>query len=274
MENKKCDLHIHSNFSDSDADVESIFKQADEKQLSCISITDHDTVSSIYLAREYSKIYNIEIIEGVEFSARHKDGEVHILAYFIDTENSNLCEKLKIIKNVRIKRFSSMIGKLNDLGLRVDEQELMLSIGESIPSRLHLGLYLVKKGLVPSMSQVFGKYLGIGKPAYEAGFKFLVEDIVDLVKECGGVSFLAHPHILPNQDWVTEIINLGVDGLEIAYHNMSLVKKLLYQNMVSKKGLLRCGGSDVHGSYKEFIKMGDITIPYKWVREMKHRLGK
>ena len=274
MKNKKCDLHIHSNFSDSDSDVETIFKQAAEKQLFCISITDHDTLGSIHLARKYSKIYDIEFIEGLEFSAQYKDSEVHILAYFVDPENINLGKKLKIIKDMRFERLSSMVCKLNILGINVDEQELLSNIGSSIPSRLHLGLYLVDKGLVSSIYQVFQKYLGVGKPAYVAGFGHPVKDVVTLVKECGGVSFLAHPHIIPNQDWVSEIIDLGIDGLEIVYHNMPSVKKLFYQEMVTKKGLLRSGGSDAHGSYKEFIKIGETTIPYEWVEDMKNRLGK
>ena len=84
--NKCCDLHIHSTFSDSNASVENIFKIAKNKGLSCIALTDHDTVGGIAAARKYSTVYNIELIEGVELTTEHKDIEIHVLGYFADVD--------------------------------------------------------------------------------------------------------------------------------------------------------------------------------------------
>jgi len=271
MNNKKCDLHIHSNFSDSDADLESIFKQAKEKGLSCIAITDHDTVQGIAPAKTCSKVYGVELVEGIELSAQHKDSEVHILGYFIDFGDPRLKEKLADIKELRKQRLLAMAAKLNSLKVEVDSEELMSKVGQTIPTRLHLALYLLEKGKANSLREVFKKYLSPGCPAYVSRFKYSVKETIQLIKDCRGLSFLAHPHMIPDQSWVEEFISLGIDGLELVYPSMSAAKRSLYRNMAQKHSLLASGGSDAHGSYREFTEIGEATVPYEWVQAMKQR---
>ncbi|MDD3296019.1 MAG: PHP domain-containing protein [Candidatus Omnitrophica bacterium] len=267
-----CDLHIHSIFSDSDADIESIFKQAKEKNLHCIAITDHDTVSGIPLARDCSRRYGIELIEGLELSAQHQGIEIHVLGYFVDSESEYLNEQLDSMRGLRKQRILDMAKALNAIGVEVDIEELLEAIGAAMPTRLHLGLYLLGKGKVSNLWEAFKKYLTPGKPAYVAGFKYSVKDAIEVIKKSGGLSFLAHPHMISNQAWVREFINFGLDGLEINYSSMSPVKKFLYTQMASKHNLLKSGGSDAHGSYKEFTQIGKVTVPYEWVQAMKGRL--
>jgi predicted metal-dependent phosphoesterase TrpH len=269
-----CDLHIHSNFSDSDMDLESIFTQASAKKLRCIAITDHDTVDAIGPARLYSKTHNIELIEGIELSAQHEEVEIHILGYFIDSENKKLRDELANIKELRRERLLDMATVLNSLGVKVEKDELLSKIVTNMPTRLHLGLYLVEKGITKSLREAFKKYLSPGKPAYKARFKYSVKEAAELIKLCGGLSFLAHPHMIPNQSWVEKFISFGVDGLELVYPNMSQQKHNFYQEMILKHKLLRSGGSDAHGSYKEFTQIGSVTIPYAWVLDMRERIAK
>lgn len=269
-----CDLHIHSNFSDSDADIESIFRQAKQKKLSCIAVTDHDTLDGVSLARVYGKKYGIELIEGLELSAEHKGAEVHILAYFVDSENPELKTELSRIRELRKERLVWMAEKLNLLGLNVDIEKLLLGIKGSIPTRLHLALYLLENGRVKTLRQAFQKYLSPGRPAYRARFKYSVEEAIKIIRKFGGLSFIAHPHMIPDQSWIEEFIALGVDGLETVYPTMSSAKRLRYQNTAVKFRRLQSGGSDAHGSYKEFIEVGEVTIPYSWVENMKKYLEK
>lgn len=274
MKEGRCDLHIHSEFSDSDAEVETIFKQAKEKGLACIAITDHDTLDGMSSARACSKNYDIELIEGLELSAEHKGVEIHMLAYFVDSDNQELKAELAQVKELRRERLLWMGEKLNSLGLGVDIEELFLKLKGAVPTRLHLALYLLEKGKVKTLRQAFQKYLSPGRPAYRGRFKYSVEEAIQLIKKFGGLSFIAHPHIISDQSWVEEFISLGVDGLETVYPTMSFAKSSLYKNMAIKFQLLQSGGSDAHGSYKEFVKVGKVNIAYAWVEDMKRRLGR
>jgi len=274
MKEGRCDLHIHSKFSDSDAEIETIFKQAKEKGLACIAITDHDTLDGISSARIYSKSYDIELIEGLELSAEHEGIEIHVLAYFIDSDNQELKAELAQVKELRRERLLWMGEKLNSLGLGVDIEELFLKLKGAVPTRLHLALYLLEKGKVKTLRQAFQKYLSLGRPAYRGHSKYSVEKAIQLIRKFGGLSFIAHPHIISDQSWVEEFISLGVDGLETVYPTMSFAKSSLYKNMAIKFQRLQSGGSDAHGSYKKFVKVGEVSIAYTWVEDMKRRLGR
>lgn len=270
---KKCDLHIHSVFSDSDATMDEIFKAAKANFLAAIAITDHDTIDGISEARKYSEIYGVELIEGIEISAQKDDIEVHILGYFIDSQNPELRKELADIYSLRKERLIKMIEQLNQIGLKLNSEDIFKKTKNAIPTRLHLALYLIEKGYAKSIGEVFTKYLSPGKPGYLAYFKYSVEEAIKLIQRYGGLAFLAHPIVLPDQSWIEEFASLGMDGIEVVYPRFSHAKTLLYKNMADKLGLLKSGGSDAHGSYRDFTKIGSVTIPYEWVTAMKEKKG-
>lgn len=263
------DLHVHSNFSDSDDTIESIFKQAKDKNISCLALTDHDTVDGIKLARQISSQYNIELIEGIEFSCQKDGQEVHILGYFIDIENKQFQEVLSGIRNDRYERMLIMTDKLKEQGLAVDKEELIKTVANVIPTRLHLALHLMSKGVKGNLTEVFRKYLIPGCPAYVNCFNLTVPQAINLIKSISGIAVLAHPHILPNSLWIEEFINYGLDGMEVVYPRFDQTKINYYKAMADKFGILASGGSDAHGSYKKYTKVGEVSIPYSWVEAMK-----
>ncbi|MBD3264523.1 MAG: PHP domain-containing protein [Candidatus Omnitrophica bacterium] len=268
-----CDLHIHSLFSDSDSSLENIFQSAHKRNLSCIALTDHDTIEGLEEARFYSRKFNIELIEGIELSAKRQGYEIHVLGYFIDASDSMLNKELAEIKSLRRMRLASMVDRLNSLGLDIDKSDLLASLGESITTRLHLGLYLVRKGKVGSLKEVFTKYLSVDKPAYVANCKYSVEEAVALIRRAGGLAFMAHPHLIPDQSWFCEFAGRGLDGIEINYPGMPQTKKDIYWKIIRDNNLLKSGGSDAHGTYKKFTHVGKVTVSYEWVKEMKERKG-
>lgn len=166
-----------------------------------------------------------------------------------------------------------MADKLNNLGFSLSNEELKAQIGGAIPTRLHLALCLRKKGVVKTLGEAFKKFLSPGKPAYLARFKYTIEEAISLIKGCGGISFLAHPHLLPEPSWVEEIISQGIQGLEVIYPRFSSARIAYWSDLADKFNLLKSGGSDAHGSYKKFTGVGDVTVPYAWVERMKDYLG-
>ncbi|MFA5007601.1 MAG: PHP domain-containing protein [Candidatus Omnitrophota bacterium] len=270
---KKCDLHIHSAFSDSDATIEEIFKAAKSKGVSAIAITDHDTVNGLYEAKKASKAFGVELVEGIELSAQKDDVEVHILGYFIDSQSEELKKELSDIYILRKERLVKMVDKLKTLGLKLDSEEVFAKTKNAIPTRLHLAIYLIKKGYVKSVGQAFEKYLSPGKPGYIARFKYSVEEAIKLIKNYGGLAFLAHPNAIPDQSWIEEFVSVGIEGIEVIYPRFSNAKILMYKEMADKLNILKSGGSDAHGSYRDFTKIGDVTIPYEWLTAMKEKKG-
>jgi len=266
---KFADLHIHSIYSDSDFHLEEIFRKAKDRNLSCISITDHDTIQGLKKAKQLSFTFGIELLEGVELSAQRADVEIHILGYLIDYQEKNLIGTLDNIKDIRKERLLKMVSKLESLGIKIDTQELIEKIKEAVPTRLHVALYMVQKNYVSSIWDAFKKYLSYGKPAYISGFRYSVREVIRIIKEAGGLAFLAHPHFLPDKNWIREFADFGLDGIEVVYPKYSQELILRYKKLADNYGLLKSGGSDCHGSYKEFTSIGQINIPYEWVQKMK-----
>jgi predicted metal-dependent phosphoesterase TrpH len=273
MSEKKCDLHIHTTYSDSDATVEEVFSQAREVGLCCVGIADHDTVAALEQASTFVKKYDVELLGGIEISAQEANFEVHVLGYGIDPYHHALNDALKNVKQQRLERLIFMIEKLQGVGLEIDKQQLLAQVEDTMATRLHLGMYLVERGFVRTLGDAFKKYLAPGRPGYAARFKYSVKEAILLIKSAGGLAFLAHPHMIPDQSSVEKFISYGIDGLEVKYPGMPALKQRLYSNMVKKHGLLRCGGSDAHGSYKAFTRIGGVTVPYSWVQEIKDSLS-
>ncbi len=90
--NKKVNLHIHTVYSDGEAEPAEILKQAKEKGYKKIAICDHNTI-------EAHKIIQDEIlIPAVEFDVWCGYVFMHLLAYDIDNKNKELlsfCAKSK-----------------------------------------------------------------------------------------------------------------------------------------------------------------------------------
>ena len=269
MERKTADLHIHSRYSDSDLSVEQIFKQAEDAGLSCISITDHDTVDAINEAKEISLRYNVELLEGIELSSQKGDLEIHILGYLIDYKSSKLLDFLSGVRKFRQARLLDMMFRLNDLGMKIDQEDLLKYVGKAIPTRLHLALYMTKKGYISSIWEAFKKYLSYGKPAYVVRFPHSAEQAIRIIKDSGGLAFLAHPHFISKRGCIKELADAGLDGIEVMYPRYSRDDTARFSKLADSYNLLKSGGSDGHGSYKEFTSIGHIKIPYQWVEELK-----
>ena len=269
----KCDLHIHSIYSDSDQSVAAIFRTAKEKKLRAISLTDHDTVEGIPEAAALSREYGVELINGIEFSCQHLDSEVHVLGFFIDDKHKVLRDTLEGLKESRHSRLVEMIAKLKAFGLKIDQDEILAMIDDKIATRLHLGVYLAKKGYAVNLNDSFRQFLAPGKPGYVARFKHTVKDAAALIHDAGGLAFLAHPQLLPQRSWIENFVKDGIDGIEAAYPRLSPRIKQFFSEFVKEHKVLRCGGSDAHGAYKEFTSVGAVDVPYAWVEEMKTRLN-
>lgn len=101
---KNVDLHIHSYESDGKLSPVEIVKQAKERNLKYIAISDHNSIDA-YLN---TNILSEEIvIPAVEFDCFYKGTLLHVLGYGIDIDNKelkNICAKTKAGKTFNIVR--------------------------------------------------------------------------------------------------------------------------------------------------------------------------
>ncbi len=248
------DLHIHSNYSDGSMTPEEIIKNAIDLGIKSISITDHDSIASQYIAeKEYN---DINVISGIELSTEYEDFELHILGYFIDIKNNELISIVDRLNKARIERIEEILFNLKKLNINLTLEDLEVDLNSTV-GRSHVANAMVRKGYFDNYKTAFINYLVKGKPAYVKGYKLSYKDAIQIINNCGGISVLAHPGQIYKALEVENIIkNLkfyGLKGVEVYHPSHSRNQTNGFYNLSKKHKLLITGGSDFHGKagYKE-----------------------
>jgi predicted metal-dependent phosphoesterase TrpH len=247
---QKCDLHIHTLLSDGIYSPHEIVKKAKGKDLSVISITDHDTIAGVEEATLYGNEIGVQVIPGLEISTDIDDVEVHLLGYFVDIHNEELNKYLSFFREERFNRAKRIIEKLRRLGLLISIEDVMKVSKNSVIGRPHIARTLHSMGLVKSYLDAFNKYIGDNKPAHERKIHISATSAVKLIGDAGGLSFIAHPMNL-KESILTALIKAGVDGIEVVHPSHKQHQVKFYRSIVNHYCLLESGGSDFHGGERK-----------------------
>lgn len=286
VNNKYIDMHTHSIYSDGELEVDELIKKAISNNVGILSITDHDTLLGINKAREIYNNKEIDIINGIELSAKVDKGRMHILGYDFDINNKALNDKMDELKVNSIYAIIACLNQIKiDYNIKFKEDEIkeiinrIGNIGRPLVAKL-----IVKYGLAKSVDDAFDLYL---TPAYNKtrvnnkGIK--AKECIHLIKDANGLSVLAHPNQLLMDDYELEetlkkLISYGLDGIEVYHSGHSKEEVEKYLNLANKYNLLISAGSDYHGDnvkpdielgrgYKDNVKVKQISL----VDEIKRR---
>lgn len=275
--NIKADLHTHTHYSDGYHTPEELIQSAKSAGLTHIAITDHDNVDAIDEAFEIASRYGIELVPGTEISAEHNGKETHILAYYFDHKNPELLDYLQNFRKERMKRAQKIVEKLNELGMAIQMKDVLAQVkGNGSVGRPHIAVALIDGGFVNNYYDAFNKYIGDDKPAYVKKPNISTKEAIALISRCGGLSFVAHPgRYLRHNNSLFEMIEFGVDGIEVVHPSHSDHDIEYYRDIASQYFLLESGGSDFHGG-----RINDISILGRYyvsdikITAMKNRLFK
>ncbi|MCI0770430.1 MAG: PHP domain-containing protein, partial [Chloroflexi bacterium] len=87
----QADLHLHTKFSDGTMTPTELIRLCVDRGLKVISISDHDTTNGLPETFAAAKLYpDLTVIPGIELSTDVPGGEIHVLGYFVDHNDSEL----------------------------------------------------------------------------------------------------------------------------------------------------------------------------------------
>lgn len=243
------DLHVHTTASDGLLTPPEVIDLAVKIGLTGVAITDHDTLNGLEPARKYIRLNNInlDLVPGIEINTDVEIGEVHILGYYIDPADQRLRSRLEEIKGFRRERALGMIERLAQMGLPITAEAVEGWAKGDLIGRPHIAMALKEKGYVESIKEAFDKYIAQGRPAYVPRYKFPPAEAIALIHQAGGIAVLAHPGLIKDAKTVTEIIALGINGLEAYYPEHNGTQIAYYKKVAERHGLAVTGGSDFHG---------------------------
>ena len=195
---KFADLHLHTQFSDGTFTPEELVLHAQKNGLACIALTDHDTVEGCARTAAACAAVQMEFIPGAELTAEHEDIEVHILGYFLDTQNQVLLDRIAQFQAVRQQRIHEMVAALNKLGVPLQVETVFALANCKSPGRPHVARALVKERLIGSLDEAFERFLKKGRPAWVPKTKMSALESVELIHQAGGLAVMAHPGLEPH----------------------------------------------------------------------------
>ncbi len=259
-----CDLHLHSCYSDGKLSPRILVRRARDAGLSAVSITDHDSIEGQEEALWAGGVYGIEVLSGVEFSARQDSFQIHIIGYCFDLGHKGLKERLHFLAEARVTRAKSIVDRLVDQGIRVSFDEVLAEGCRGTIGRPHIARILLRNGVIGEIQEAFDRFIGRGRPAYVAKTVLPLEEIFHLIADAGGVAVWAHPGpAIRRRAILDRLCGLGVRGLEVWHPNHTPSIERDIENASLKRGLICTGGSDYH--FRDAMKadVGEVTAPYE-----------
>jgi hypothetical protein len=246
----KSDLHIHTIYSDSTLTPFEVVTCAKNAGISCISITDHETMEGIPFIQAVAS--DLVVIPGIEIGCEGKKEveEIHILGYFIDPENLKLKEMLSFIQKGREKRVELIVKKLARSGIKIELDEIQKSAGPGTIGRLHIASILCKYGFGCNILSCFQQYLSFGGIGWVERESLPAPDLaIHLIKEAGGIPVFAHPHQMINL--IGQLVKAGLIGIEVFHPKITREMQKQLIKKAAQYDLFVTGGSDCHGKMKE-----------------------
>ena len=277
----RADLHLHTTASDGRLEPHQIVSLAVDVGLDVIAITDHDTVDGIIPALTAAKSYpSLTVIPGVEISTDWPKGTMHMLGYFPRSFPARLNQDLQTLKDERISRNEKMLRRLQDLGVKITEKEILDASGGGQIGRPHFARVMLAKGYVSTMDEAFNRYLKKGAPAYVEKDRLSPERAIAMILQSGGVPVLAHPITLPEYHEKTlpallsRLRGYGLAGIEVYYYLDAETNFDYLLDLASRYDLLVTGGTDFHGENLDAIEIGigrgNLRIPYSLLEKLKN----
>lgn len=269
MKTEYIDLHVHTSASDGLFTPSEIIEGSLKLGLQAIAITDHDTVDGYVEAARMVDARVMEVVPGVELSSNHKGSDIHILGYYIDHQNPEFVKKILKFRQYRYERGESMVARLNELGLNLSMDTVKTIAGDSSLGRPHVADALLREEFVQTYDEAFARYLGYHAPAYVPKRVLTSPQAIDLIHLIRGVAVLAHPGTLRHDEFIPDLIEMGLDGIEAYHsqHNRNDVTR--YKNLAKKSGIIYTGGSDCHGPRKGKSLIGTQRVPYSVLVKLK-----
>lgn len=261
----KCDLHCHTRLSDGSLGLEELISTAKRMGIEVLSITDHDTMAGAMRAKVLGRRFDVKVIPGAEISCFDytRNRKAHLLCYLCDKPD-RLEGLFRRIQASRKKAALKMVKRIVSRYPISAEQIVKCATGSSNVFKQHIMHALMDAGFT---TQIYGKLydelfapekgIALVEPEYPD-----INEVLKAVHDAGGIAVLAHPTHYDSYDLMLELIQKGLDGIEVWHprHNEFDVQRL-YE--VSRKyNLLMTGGSDFHGMYnRTVLPLASCTTP-------------
>lgn len=271
----KVDLHTHTIVSDGGSTPQELIKDALKENVKAVALTDHDNIGALKETAMEAEKNNIKFLNGIEISSLYKDGRIlHILGIGIDPDNKEFMTAYNNMKKAREAGVINILDAIKKQGIDISIEELREKSFDKYLDRYDVYRWFIRNKICSTAQEIWDKYLDV--VPYGPGELMTAETAIRVIKEAGGLSFLAHynkaigfggldkPSI---ENEIRNLMNLGLDGVERYYPSFKDEDYEFLDYLIEKYNLKISGGTDYHGKNRPEIKIGsgknnNLNIPY------------
>ncbi len=260
------DLHCHTRLSDGSMSIDSLVVLAKKQGIKTIAITDHDCLAGNVRGKRIGDQFDINVIPGVELSSTDskRNQKAHIICYLPDSPDrlEGLCRR-NLLQSKKASQF--MILKAAARFPVTPDFIIKCASGSTGVYKPHIMHALMESAVTDKIfSDLYTELFSKESPSnivYDATYPEPSE-ILTAIHDAGGIAVLAHPTLYNSYELLDELIELGLDGVEV-WHPSANEDDIAYLTQKAKKsGLLMTGGSDFHGMYgKDCNTIGSTLTP-------------
>lgn len=296
------DMHMHSCFSeDGEYTPEELVCRCAERNISLISVADHNCAKANIQATEAARLRGIQYIPGIEIDCVYSGLNFHVLGYGIDYTSQDFADIEDAVKQQCLKSSLERLEKTQALGFALTEDDLRSRTAQSYwsqswPGELFAEVLLEKPEykdspiLLPYREggsrssnpfvNFYWDFYAPGRPcSVEVHYPDMMQ-VIGIIHRNHGVAVLAHPgvNLKDKEELLPDILSLGMDGIEAfsSYHTPS--QAFNYYQEARVRNLLVTCGSDFHGKTKPAVQLGKhgclIPDDEKLISEIVARIGK
>ncbi len=268
----RADLHVHSDFSDSSLSIAQTLARAEQAGLTHLSLVDHDTVAGTSQASQLALLTTIQIIPGIEISARDRNTgkKVHILGYAYQTPASNLTTLCQPTLQRRTQKTLHQVDVLIQAGFPLSRQAVLDKAGPTgTVYKQHIMAALIDQGITDSVYSDLYRTLFKGAGICAGDIEYVdVQDAIAAVRADGGIPVLAHPGQSKVWDSIPGYARDGLLGIELNHpdHDSSDYGRI--QDLADQFDFLLTGGSDYHADYGTGPDIGQVLAPGETLLQM------
>ncbi len=263
------DLQLHSTASDGLYEPEELIAALQAAGVQVAALTDHDTCKGYPAFAAAAAKAGIVPVCGAEIAAEQAGDEVHLLSYFPEPPSGRYQGMLIKLSDERGARAREMLRRLGDIGIRLDESEVL---GHPQPGRPHVARALVKAGVVKDPAEAFERFLTPGQLAYVGRFRPQAADVIAAAHEAGGITSLAHPCRYRRAP-IVELAKAGIDAIEVVHPSASPAQREGLRQTARRLAIaFVTGGSDFHGKPDD-PPLGTYVLTGDALRRLLLRLG-
>ena len=233
--------------------IDNLIVLAKKQGIPTIAVTDHDCLAGNVRAKRIGEQYGVRVLAGVELSAtdRARGGKAHLLCYLPDSPDrlEGLCRR-NLLESKKASQY--MIVKTAIQYPVTPEFIIKCAAGSTGVYKQHIAHALLESGLT---DRIYGDvYMDLFSPDSEKNVLREADypepkEILEAIHDAGGIAVLAHPVLYNNMELLDELIEQGLDGVEVWHPSADEETVARLMKLAKKNGLLMTGGSDFHGMY-------------------------